>query len=137
MVQVAKNDKVTKKVIKKGQITEFDNYLFHEGKNYNSYRFMGAHSVIEKRKRGIRFTVWAAKASMVYIVGDFSEFKPLEKYKMEKIEFGVIDNEDEDTWCSISPAANDSDEDDDNIVETVCVVKSEFESMEKNDDSDK
>ncbi len=85
MVQVAKNDKVTKKVIKKGQITEFDNYLFHEGKNYNSYRFMGAHSVIEKRKRGIRFTVWAAKASMVYIVGDFSEFKPLEEYKMEKI----------------------------------------------------
>ena len=85
MGKVAEGDKVIKKTVKKGQITEFDNYLFHEGKNYNSYRFMGSHSVIEKRKRGVRFTVWAGKASMVYIVGDFSEFKPLEEYKMEKI----------------------------------------------------
>lgn len=74
-----------KTIIKKGQITDFDNYLFHEGKNYNSYRFMGAHPTTEKRKRGVKFTVWAPKASSVYVVGDFSDFKPLEEYKLEKI----------------------------------------------------
>lgn len=74
-----------KQNIKKGQLTDFDNYLFHEGKNYNSYRFMGSHSIVEKRKRGVRFTVWAPKASAVYIVGEFSEFKPLDEYKMEKV----------------------------------------------------
>ena len=74
-----------KQNIKKGQLTDFDNYLFHEGKNYNSYRFMGSHSIVEKRKRGVRFTVWAPKASAVYIVGEFSNFEPLEEYKMEKV----------------------------------------------------
>ena len=81
MVQSTKK----KVIIKKGDITEFDNYLFHEGKNYNSYRFMGSHNIVENRKRGIRFTTWAPKASSVYVVGEFSDFKPLEEYKMEKI----------------------------------------------------
>ncbi|MDQ0151296.1 1,4-alpha-glucan branching protein GlgB [Eubacterium multiforme] len=81
MVQSTKK----KTIIKKGQITEFDNYLFHEGKNYNSYRFMGAHNIVENRKRGTRFTLWAPKASSVYVVGEFSDFKPLEEYKMERI----------------------------------------------------
>lgn len=82
---VSKKTAAKKPIIKKGQLTELDNYLFHEGKNYNSYRFMGAHSVVEKRKRGIRFTVWAPRASEVYVVGDFSDFKPLDEYKLERV----------------------------------------------------
>ena len=81
MVEV-KNKNIT---VKKGQLIEDDNDLFHQGKNYNSYRFMGAHNIIENRKRGVRFTTWAPKASSIYIVGDFNNFNVKEEYKLEKI----------------------------------------------------
>lgn len=81
MVEV-KNKKV---IIKNGQIVHDDNCLFHQGKNYNSYRFMGAHSIIENRKRGVRFTTWAPKASKIYVVGDFSSFAVQEEYKLERL----------------------------------------------------
>ena len=32
---------------------EEDLYLFHEGRNYNAYNFMGAHFTSENRKRGV------------------------------------------------------------------------------------
>ena len=35
---------LSKKKSYKSQITDFNTYLFHEGKNYRSYEFMGAHS---------------------------------------------------------------------------------------------
>ena len=81
MVEVKKK----KVIVKKGQILEVDNCLFHQGKNYNSYRFMGAHSIIENRKRGIRFTTWAPKASSIYVVGDFTDFNVQEEYKLERL----------------------------------------------------
>ena len=59
--------------------------LFHKGLSYKSYKFMGSHIVIENKIKGVRFTVWAPKAIEVYVVGDFSEFKPLNQYKMKKI----------------------------------------------------
>ncbi|MGL5084866.1 MAG: 1,4-alpha-glucan branching protein GlgB [Clostridium sp.] len=77
-----KNKKI---IVKKGQLIENDNYLFHQGKNYNSYRFMGAHSIVENRKRGIRFTTWAPKASSIYIVADFNDFTITEEYKLIKV----------------------------------------------------
>ncbi|MBX7281815.1 1,4-alpha-glucan branching protein GlgB [Clostridium chauvoei] len=77
--------KEKKVVVKKGEIISEDNNLFHEGKNYNSYRFMGSHYITENRKRGIRFTTWAPKASCIYVVGDFCDFKPMEEYKLKKI----------------------------------------------------
>ncbi|MEN8435770.1 1,4-alpha-glucan branching protein GlgB [Clostridium septicum] len=77
--------KEKKVVVKKGEIYEEDNYLFHEGKNYNSYRFMGAHCIVENRKRGIRFTTWAPNASSIYVVGDFNDFKPTDEYKLKRV----------------------------------------------------
>ena len=59
--------------------------LFHKGLNYKSYKFMGSHIAIENKIKGVRFTVWAPKAVEVYVVGEFSDFKPLEEYRMEKI----------------------------------------------------
>lgn len=59
--------------------------LFHEGKHYESYGFMGAHCVSEKRKKGVRFTTWAPRAKKMYVVGDFSDFKIEDKYEMERI----------------------------------------------------
>ena len=58
---------------------------FHKGKNYKSYSFMGAHFSKEDAIEGVRFTTWAPKALYVYVVGDFCEFKPLERYKMKRL----------------------------------------------------
>ncbi len=64
---------------------EDDLYLFHEGRNYNAYNFMGAHFTSENRKRGVRFTVWAPRAKNIFLVGDFSNWELKEKNKLERI----------------------------------------------------
>ena len=69
----------------KCEVSDMNIYLFHEGKHYEAYKFMGAHLVYEKRKKGVRFTTWAPKAKNVYITGDFCNFKIEQEYKMEKI----------------------------------------------------
>lgn len=78
------NKSIAKKKLK-CEITDMNTYLFHEGKNYYSYAFMGAHVVSEKRKKGVRFTTWAPNAKNVYVVGDFSDFEVRDEYKMEKV----------------------------------------------------
>ena len=79
MTQMVRND-LQNEVFNKEDIE-----LFHNGKNISSYNFMGAHLKSENRRRGTRFTTWAPNASEVYVVGDFCDFKPLEEYKMIKI----------------------------------------------------
>lgn len=81
------NDKVSKTTRKKVkcELTSENINLFHEGKHYEAYGFMGAHYVSEKRKKGVRFTTWAPRAKKVYVVGDFSDFKIKDEYKMEKV----------------------------------------------------
>ena len=64
---------------------EEDLYLFHEGRNYNAYNFMGAHFTSENRKRGVRFTVWAPRAKNIFLVGDFSDWEIKEENKLERI----------------------------------------------------
>ena len=79
-----KNNTAKKKSLK-CNITDLNTYLFHEGKNYASYGFMGAHQVIEDNKEGIRFTTWAPNAVNVYVAGDFCNFQIEDQYKMIKI----------------------------------------------------
>ena len=67
------------------QDTKYNIELFHDGKNFVSYKFMGSHLKSENKKRGARFITWAPKAEEVYVVGDFTNFKPNEEYKMKKI----------------------------------------------------
>ena len=66
-------------------ITDFNMYLFHQGRNFNAYDILGSHLIIEDGKKGIRFTTWAPRAQEVYIIGDFNGFCIEEKYKMKKI----------------------------------------------------
>ena len=75
----------SKDLLEEEHINELDIYLFHEGKNYYSYKFMGAHYVVKNGIPGIRFTTWAPNASSIYVIGDFSNFECYEKYKMRKI----------------------------------------------------
>lgn len=65
--------------------TKYNIELFHDGKNFVSYKFMGSHLKSENKKRGVKFTTWAPKAEEVYVVGDFSKFELKEEYKMKKI----------------------------------------------------
>ncbi|NLK94386.1 MAG: 1,4-alpha-glucan branching protein GlgB [Clostridiales bacterium] len=58
---------------------------FHNGTNYEAYKFMGAHKVTENNVEGIRFTTWAPHAKAIYVSGDFNLFKVENKYKLKKI----------------------------------------------------
>lgn len=80
-----KNRDNNKSSMKNEIFNEEDLYLFHEGKNYNAYKFMGAHFTSENRKRGVRFTVWAPKAKNIFLVGDFSNWEAKEENRLEKI----------------------------------------------------
>ena len=79
-----KKDKYVKKKVK-CELSVENISLFHEGKHYEAYGFMGAHIISENRKKGVRFTTWAPKLRNVYVVGDFTDFKVREEYKMERV----------------------------------------------------
>ena len=84
----AKMQETVKKAVEKEvktDINSFNTYLFHQGKNYESYSILGAHIKTEKRKKGIQFATWAPNAKNVYVVGDFNDFKVKDEYKLEKI----------------------------------------------------
>src|SRR5699024_6100225 len=49
---------------------QMDSALFHEGRFYKSYEFLGAHKI----EGGIRFIVWAPGAKEVYLMGDFNHW---------------------------------------------------------------
>ncbi len=81
--KIGKNKGKTKKVSKDESLLSFD--LFLEGKEHSAYKFMGAHFITENRKRGVRFTTWAPRASKIYVIGDFNNWELKEEYSMEKI----------------------------------------------------
>ena len=64
--------------------TEMAEFLFHQGTNYKTYEYLGAHKVGGE----IVFRVWAPSAEEVFLAGDFNEWgtdTPLER----KTEGGV------------------------------------------------
>ena len=83
--QVQNTDKKVVEKMNKSEITSFNTYLFHQGKNYDAYNILGAHVKTEKRKKGVQFSTWAPNAKGVYVVGDFTDFGVKEEYKLEKI----------------------------------------------------
>ncbi len=56
-------------------------YLFHQGTNYYSYNFLGAH-IIEK---GTVFRVWAPNAKEVHLAGNFCNWQKSDDFKMKKL----------------------------------------------------
>ena len=81
--KIGENKGKSKKVSKDESLLSFD--LFLEGKEHSAYKFMGAHFITENRKRGVRFTTWAPRASKIYIIGDFNNWELKEEYSMKKI----------------------------------------------------
>lgn len=69
----------------KTELTNFNTYLFHQGRNYEAYNIFGSHIRTEKRKKGVQFVTWAPNAKDVYVVGEFNNFELKEEFKLERI----------------------------------------------------
>ena len=54
--------------------SDFDLYLFGQGKNYRIYEKMGAHERIVNGVAGVNFAVWAPNALSVSVIGDFNNW---------------------------------------------------------------
>ena len=53
-------------------LTEFDIYLWREGRHYRAYEKLGAHVAERDGAAGVRFSVWAPTARWVSVIGDFN-----------------------------------------------------------------
>ena len=67
-------------------------YLFHQGKDYRSYEFLGAHIVGSgdpgaggHPEEGVVFRVWAPNAKAISVVGNFNDWDP-SKDPMHRLE---------------------------------------------------
>lgn len=54
--------------------SDFDLYLFGQGKHYQLYEKMGAHLRTVDGVSGVNFAVWAPNARMVSVIGDFNNW---------------------------------------------------------------
>ncbi|MDO1445610.1 1,4-alpha-glucan branching protein GlgB [Rhodocytophaga aerolata] len=54
------------------RFTEFDIYLFREGKHYHLYNKLGSHIMEYEGTMGTYFAVWAPNAEKVSVIGDFN-----------------------------------------------------------------
>ncbi len=63
---------------------ELDAHLYHEGKSYESYRFLGAHKLEKDGEVAYAFNVWAPRAKYVNLTGDFNDWNEFD-LPMERI----------------------------------------------------
>ncbi len=69
--------------------TSYAKYLFHQGKNFFSYKLLGAHFLDAKKQNGAVFRVWAPRALSVSVIGTFNNWNaqahPMKKLSAEGI----------------------------------------------------
>jgi 1,4-alpha-glucan branching enzyme len=63
---------------------EFPLHIFHEGTNFDLFKFFGAHKGKKDGKDGVYFRVWAPNAKSVSLVGDENEWDR-ERHPMERL----------------------------------------------------
>ncbi|WP_448561100.1 1,4-alpha-glucan branching protein GlgB [Trichothermofontia sp.] len=68
--------------------SDFDLYLFGQGKHYQLYEKLGAHPVKHKGVTGVHFAVWAPNASAASVVGDFNDWG-VDRHPMHANSLGV------------------------------------------------
>ncbi len=54
--------------------SDFDLYLFGQGKNYRIYDKLGAHPRVVNGVSGVNFAVWAPNARAISVIGDFNNW---------------------------------------------------------------
>ena len=57
-------------------LSDYDFYLFGEGKHWKSYDKLGAHFRTVDGVDGVNFLVWAPNAKNVSVVGSFNDWDP-------------------------------------------------------------
>ncbi len=83
-----KNDKNLEAT--KNFITEYDIYLFREGKHFSLYKKLGAHVCKYNNKPGTFFAVWAPNAKSVSVIGNFNSWlKDANHLRVRKDESGI------------------------------------------------
>jgi len=71
-------------------ISDYDIYLFKEGKHFTLYEKMGAHIITRKGKTGVYFAVWAPNAKEVSVIGNFNDWKSgMHKLQIRDDETGI------------------------------------------------
>ena len=63
-------------------------YLFHQGNNFEAYRYFGSHLEEQDGQPGAVFRVWAPHAKAVSVVGDFNSWVPT-SHPMERVSDGI------------------------------------------------
>jgi len=58
------------------RLTDYDVYLFREGKHFRLYEKLGAHPMEVDGTAGTLFAVWAPNAERVSVIGDFNGWAP-------------------------------------------------------------
>ncbi|MEM4311540.1 MAG: 1,4-alpha-glucan branching protein GlgB [Nitrososphaerales archaeon] len=61
---------------KTNSITDYDVYLFKQGKHFKLYEKLGSHILEVEGLKGTYFSVWAPNAKQVSVIGDFNEWNP-------------------------------------------------------------
>ncbi len=69
---------------------EVADYLFHQGTNFNTYEYLGAHFTTVNGVSGVMFRTWAPNAVEVSVVGDFNGWQN-GKTRMQKLDGGVYE----------------------------------------------
>jgi 1,4-alpha-glucan branching enzyme len=70
--------------------SDFDLYLFGQGKNYRIYEKMGAHPRVVNGVEGVNFATWAPNAQSVSVIGDFNGWnRSANHMKLRHQELGV------------------------------------------------
>lgn len=54
---------------------ELARYYFHQGTNFEAYKYFGVHSAEDKNGKLYIFRVWAPAAKQVFLTGDFNAWK--------------------------------------------------------------
>ena len=56
------------------RISDYDLYLFNQGRLWQAYRTLGSHAMEIDGIAGVLFAVWAPNAERVSVVGDFNRW---------------------------------------------------------------
>lgn len=56
------------------KLTDFDIFLFKQGKHFSLYEKLGAHLTQHEGENGVAFALWAPNAKSVFVIGDFNDW---------------------------------------------------------------
>jgi 1,4-alpha-glucan branching enzyme len=68
----------TDKVLPYRLFTDYDNFLFKQGRHYRLYEKLGSRVMEVNGERGTQFAVWAPNAKEVSVIGNFNLWNPAE-----------------------------------------------------------